>query len=81
MEGFEGSTRLLQIADDIKELKTICTCGSKATINIRYYDGKPTFEGEQIIIDNTDSIRYSSVCGKCYLECKNKETFSNRNLN
>ena len=38
--GFEGATRLLQIAHDIDEIKTICTCGRKATCNARFLNGE-----------------------------------------
>ena len=66
--GFPGSTRLLEIADDIEELKTICRCGRKATFNMRFVNGKPTFSGDQVAIDNgTDNITYESVCGMCYI--------------
>ena len=71
MQGFEGSTRLLQIADDIEEMKTICNCGSKATQNIRKINGQVVFNGEQVVIDNSDKVEYESVCGKCYLKLKN----------
>ena len=71
MKGFEGSTRLLQIADDIEEMKTICKCGSKATQNIRKINGQVVFDGEQVVIDNSDKVEYESVCGKCYLKLKN----------
>lgn len=70
MNGFEGSTRLLQIADDIEELKTICSCGKKATQNLRLLNGKPTFNGDQIEIDNQDNIQYIGVCGECYLKLR-----------
>ncbi len=65
---FEGSARLLALADDIEELKTICRCGKKATQNMRFLDGKPVFEGDSILIDGTSKITYESVCGKCYIE-------------
>lgn len=71
MQGFEGSTRLLQIADDIEEMKTICKCGSKATQNIRKINGQVVFDGDQVVIDNSDKVEYESVCGKCYLKLKN----------
>lgn len=70
MDGFNGSTRLLQIADSIEELKTICTCGKKATQNLRLKNNIPVFEGEQVLIDNSDIYSYTSVCGKCYLKLK-----------
>ena len=65
---FEGSSRLLALADDIEELKTICRCGKKATQNMRLLNDKPIFEGESVLIDGTSSVVYESVCGECYLE-------------
>ena len=70
MQGFPGSTRLLQIADDIEELKTICKCGAKATQNLRIQDDMPVFDGQQVIIDGATSARYEGVCGKCYIKLK-----------
>lgn len=70
MKGFPGATRLLEIADDIEELKTICRCGRKATQNIRFINGEPCFEGQQVAIDGEDEITYESACGTCYLRLK-----------
>lgn len=70
MCGFDGATRLLQIADDIEELKTICRCGKKATQNVRFINDKPIFEGEQVMIDNNKEVVYESVCGNCYIKLK-----------
>ena len=70
MNGFEGSIRLLEIADDLEELKTICKCGSKATQNLRLIDGKPVFEGEHVVIDDHTQVEYEGVCGKCYLKLR-----------
>ena len=70
LKGFPGATRLLEIADDIEEIKTICKCGKKATVNVRLIDGKPTFEGEQIAIDGKNNIIYESMCGNCYLKLR-----------
>ncbi len=72
MNGFEGSTRLLQLADDIEELKTICHCGAKATQNLRWVNQQPTFDGEQVIIDDHTKVEYTGVCGKCYLRIRRK---------
>ena len=77
--GFEGSDRLLQVADSIEEMKTICSrCGQgKATLNARIVDGSYTFEGEQVEIDlNSDpnakkknhKVSYESLCPVCYLK-------------
>ena len=72
MQGFPGATRLLEIADTIEELKNICKCGKKATQNLRLINNVPTFKGNQVVIDGTAKVTYESVCGKCYLEIKNK---------
>ena len=72
MKGFPGSTRLLEIADDIKELKTICRCGQKATQNLRTLNREPIFEGNQVLIDGSSDVQYEGVCGGCYLRLKNK---------
>ncbi len=74
MHGFPGSTRLLEIADTIEELKNICKCGKKATQNLRLVNGVPTFDGAQVVIDGTPNITYESVCGECYLEIKRTRT-------
>lgn len=70
MNGFIGSSRLLQIADKIEEIKTICKCGKKATINVRKANGKYVFSGNQVAIDGFDDITYESMCPKCYFEIK-----------
>jgi thymidine kinase len=64
---FEGSQRLLAIADILVELKTICHCGKKATMNMRIDgNGKKILEGEQIDIGGND--KYISVCRKHFKE-------------
>lgn len=66
-KGFEGATRLLQIAHDIGEIKTICECGKKATYNARFLDGKLVTDGPDILIDDgTIDIQYRAVCPSCY---------------
>lgn len=65
--GFLGATRLLQVAEDISEIKTICKCGAKATCSARYVNGHFTKEGDDILIDGVDdNVRYESLCYKCY---------------
>ncbi|GHP14328.1 thymidine kinase [Lentilactobacillus fungorum] len=62
---FEGSEYLLLYADKIEEMKTICWfCGKKATMNLRFHDGKPVYEGEQIQMGGNES--YYPVCRKHY---------------
>jgi len=61
-EPFEGSKYLMVLADNIEEIKTICHCGRKATMNMRIHDGKAIYTGEQIFIGGNES--YVSVCRK-----------------
>ncbi|WDV46064.1 thymidine kinase [Clostridiaceae bacterium M8S5] len=75
--GFTGSTRLLELAHSIEELKTICTCGKKAIFNGRKVNGKFVFEGEQVAIDDNDLIEYQSLCADCYY--KNMLEYNNCN--
>ena len=64
-ELFEGSQYLLAWGDDIKEIKTICHCGKKATMLARIdSSGKPTMEGAQVEIGGNE--RYVSLCRSCY---------------
>ena len=65
---FSGSSRLLEIADDLEEIPTICDCGKKARFNVRMLNGKYLTTGNDILIDGTSDIMYVSLCGECY--CK-----------
>lgn len=65
---FEGSMRLLELADELEEMPTICRCGKKARFNARKVNGEFVTEGESIVIDDGTQAEYESVCGKCYLE-------------
>ena len=65
--GFEGATRLLQIAHNIEEIKTICECGHKAMYNARFLDGKLVSDGPDVLIDDgKTSIEYRALCPACY---------------
>ncbi|MDR1609480.1 MAG: thymidine kinase [Holosporales bacterium] len=65
-EPFEGSLYLLLWADELTELKTICHCGKKATMNARFdSSGNILRDGEQIDIGGNE--RYVSLCRKHYL--------------
>lgn len=67
--GFTGSTRLLELADSLEEMPTICRCGSKARFNARKVDNEFTKDGESVLIDGSNSkIEYESLCGKCYIK-------------
>lgn len=66
-ELFEGSARLLAIADKLVELKSVCECGRKATMNLRVdAEGRPVSEGAQTDIGGND--RYVALCRKHFLE-------------
>jgi len=65
---FEGSMRLLELADELEEMPTICRCGKKARFNARKVNGVFVTEGESVVIDDGTRVEYESVCGKCYLE-------------
>ena len=64
--GFPGSTRLLELAHTIEEMKTICECGRKATCNGRKVNGEYVFEGAQVAIDTVDDVEYQSLCPQCW---------------
>jgi thymidine kinase len=69
---FPGSKRLLEIADSITEIKTICACGKKATVNVRMDEnGRIVTEGEQILIGGND--KYTSMCYQCYMEKRREQ--------
>lgn len=64
-ELFPGSARLLAIGDKLTELKTVCTCGRKATMTVRLDEhGRPVAAGEQVVIGGNE--RYESKCRRHY---------------
>lgn len=65
-ELFEGSKRLLEVADKISEIVSMCPCGKKATMNARYSGIKIVYSGEQIAIGGNES--YIALCHKCYMK-------------
>jgi len=66
-ELFPGSSRLLAIADKLKELKTVCTCGKKATMTVRLDEsGQVVAAGEQVQIGGNE--RYESKCRRHHRE-------------
>lgn len=78
---FEGSKRLMELADDIEELVTICSCGKKAKFNARYVDGEFTLDGNSILIDGEyKNVTYESMCGSCYLKNSQKVKKLKKNI-
>ncbi|MDB4099518.1 thymidine kinase [Candidatus Thioglobus sp.] len=66
-ELFPGSQHLLAWADNLIELKTICHCGSKATMVVRTDEkGNIINDGDQVVIGGND--RYQSMCRKHFAE-------------
>lgn len=64
-EAFAGSAMLLTLADGVEEMKSICACARKATMNIRIdSEGRRVKQGEQVVIGGND--RYRAVCPACF---------------
>ena len=62
---FPGSARLFEVADSIAEIKTICGCGAKATVNARLNaKGQIVTHGSQVMLGGND--RYIAMCHKCW---------------
>jgi len=63
---FPGSLRLMEVADTFQEIKTICDCGAKATVNARIdSDGHIVTQGAQVFLGGNDS--YIAMCHKCWI--------------
>ena len=63
---FPGSMRLMEVADTIQEIKTICDCGAKATVNARIDgEGHIITQGEQVFLGGNDS--YIAMCHRCWI--------------
>ncbi len=68
-DAFPGSAALLTLADDLQEMKTICQCSRKASMNMRIdADGKKVIEGKQIGIGGNES--YEAVCPTCFYKAE-----------
>ena len=66
---FPGSRRLFEIAEAISEIKSVCKCGAKATVNARFDDnGHVVYKGEQVVLGGNG--RYTAMCRKCWLKIK-----------
>jgi thymidine kinase len=64
-KAFAGAATLLVLADDIEEMKTICECGKKASMNARFNDnGDRVREGDQVLIGGNG--RYRGLCPDCF---------------
>jgi thymidine kinase len=64
---FPGSTYLLALAEDLQEIKAVCKCGRKSTMNMRLDEhGVRVKQGEQILIGG--NARYLQVCARCFYQ-------------
>lgn len=62
---FPGARRLMEVADSITEIKTICACGRKAIVNARLDgEGNVVTAGEQVLLGGND--RYTAMCHRCW---------------
>ena len=62
---FPGAQRLMELADSITEIKTVCSCGRKATVNARIDEnGNVITQGSQVFLGGNDS--YIAMCHKCW---------------
>ena len=69
---FPGSRRLFEIADSITEIKSVCKCGNKATVNARLDDnGNVVFSGDQLCIGGNE--RYVAMCKKCWHKARKEQ--------
>ena len=64
---FPGARRLMELADSITEIKTVCACGRKATVNARIdANGRIITHGAQVFLGGNDS--YVAMCHKCWTD-------------
>ena len=62
---FPGARRLMELADSLTEIKTVCDCGCKATVNARIDEnGRIITEGDQVLLGGND--RYVAMCHRCW---------------
>ena len=62
---FPGAQRLMELADSLTEIKTVCSCGRKATVNARIdANGRIVTQGNQVLLGGNDS--YVAMCHKCW---------------
>ena len=76
-KAFPGAQRLLEIAHELTEIKTICECGKKAMFNVRLIDGKVQTEGDSVAIDGEGKVEYTVACARCF-RLKTRKKFYNK---
>lgn len=68
---FEGSKRLIEICDNLNEIKSVCSCGANATVNARLVDGKLVTSGDEIQIGGDE--KYVAMCYSCWIKMKKEQ--------
>ena len=69
---FPGSRRLFEIAESVSEIKSVCKCGKKATVNARFDEnGNILYSGDQVVLGGND--RYMAMCRKCWLNRRKEQ--------
>ena len=76
---FPGARRLLDIAHELTEIKTICECGHKAMFNIRLIDGKVQTKGDSVAIDGEGKVTYTVACARCFRLKTHRKFDNNKN--
>lgn len=61
---FEGSKRLVELSDSLQEIKSVCRCGRKSTVNARFINGKCVDDGPVVFIGGDES--YENMCYWCW---------------
>ena len=68
---FEGSKRLIEIADSITEIKSLCSCGANATVNARIVNGELVTDGDEIVIGGDET--YIAMCYTCWRKLQKEQ--------
>ena len=61
---FEGSKRLVELSDSLQEIKSVCRCGRKSTVNARFINGTCVDDGPVVFIGGDES--YENMCYWCW---------------
>lgn len=73
---FEGSKRLVELSDSLQEIKSVCRCGRKSTVNARFINGKCVDDGPVVFIGGDES--YENMCYWCWQDELKKARESNK---
>jgi len=77
---FDGSKRLIEIADDRIEMERQCVCGRKRLFNARFVNDEFVLDGDQVAIDGKN-VSYKSVCRQCYKRLVKEKNLIDKEIN